>query len=137
MKIHVDVVGVKQLQGSIERTVVNVRREAKKYIADEAKAIMEESQQEVPVDTGALRASAFVDIDSEGNATFGYGGSSVQTNPKTGQLTDDYMTAVHERLDIVHPQGKAKFLEDPVNRHKDTMEVKMAARLRRYMRGKS
>lgn len=135
MKITMELVGDKKLQGNINRTVVNVRREAKRFVKEEAEAIMTESRLEVPVVSGALRDSGFVEIDKEGNATFGYGGPRAQMNPTTGTLTEDYMVAVHERLDLVHPNGKAKFLEDPVNRHTQQMEVKMAARLRKYMGG--
>ena len=131
-----ELTGDKELQGNIERTVVHVRREAKKFIAAEAEAIMEESMAEVPVETGALKASAFVEIDHEGNATFGYGGGNIQTNPKSGILTEEYMLSVHERLDVIHPNGKAKFLEDPVRRHEQKMESTLAARLRRYLGGR-
>jgi hypothetical protein len=46
----------------------------------------------------------------------GYGGSGVQINPKSHLPTTAYMVEVHENLAQPHRNGKAKYLEDPVNR---------------------
>jgi hypothetical protein len=80
--------------------------------------IMSESAEEVPVRTGDLRRSgtnqeeggpADVEISpGRVSVTFGYG--------------KDYGIYVHENLNAYHtPPKKAKFLEDPVNRHIDTV----------------
>jgi hypothetical protein len=137
MKINMELEGDVKLLANLERTVVHVRREAQRFVREEAEAIFQESQEEVPVETGSLKASGFVKELADGSYTVGYGGENVQTNPKTGLSTNDYSLAVHERLDTIHPTGKAKFLEDPVNRHSELLEIKAAARLRRYLRGGS
>ena len=106
----------------------------KKVAVEEVKNIMEESLDEVPRGTGALADSAFINQDRKGNITFGYGGKNVRKNTATGRTTDEYMLAVHERLDYKHEQGKAKFLEDPVNRHMATLEKDLANRLKTFFR---
>lgn len=132
MRIHSQIDGVKELQGTVERTIVRVRREAKKYVLAEAEDIMKESRGEVPVDTGALLNSAYIEQQGNGDVVFGYGKQNAQVNSKTGKSTEDYMMAVHERLDVRHPVGKAKFLEDPVNRHAAVMAKKMADKWRKF-----
>lgn len=44
-----------------------------------------------------------------------------------------YALAVHERLDVFHPNGQAKFLEQPIR----TEEKKMAEIIRNRLRGGS
>jgi hypothetical protein len=131
MKVTYEMTGMKQLQGNIERQKIRIKREATKICLAEANSIMQESLSEVPVDTGALARSAFVEQQANGDVTFGYGKEHTQTNGKTGKPTDEYMLAVHERLDVRHTTGKAKFLEDPINRHKDKLEASFARKLRR------
>ena len=62
------------------------------------------SQALCPVDTGALQASGTVgeleDAGEKLSVTIGH-----NTN---------YAAAVHERLDVHHPQGQAKFLETAI-----------------------
>ena len=47
----------------------------------------------------------------------GYGGNGDPVNPRTGRRASSYMVEVHEDLSVVHPTGKAKFLEDPVREY--------------------
>lgn len=131
MKVSFEINGIKELQGNCERQIVRVRREAARCCLEEAEEIMMESLSEVPSETGALASSGFVEQDADGDCTFGYGGTHAVVNDKTGQSTDEYMVAVHERMDVVHPHGKAKFLEDPVNRHKMKLEDTFLRKLRR------
>lgn len=104
----------------------------KKVALREVESIMEESLMEVPRGTGALADSAFINQDRKGNITFGYGGANVRKNTATGRSTDEYMLAVHERLDYFHPRGKAKFLEDPVNRRMASLEKDLASKLKKF-----
>jgi hypothetical protein len=82
--------------------------------------VIEQSKREVPVDTGALRASAFVEDpqinDKEEKVTIelGYGRQATQINPESGLATTSYMVDQHENLLYFHKVGKAKYLEDPV-----------------------
>src|SRR6059036_477727 len=61
----------------------------------------------VPVDTGALRASGFVDgPDAAGTVTLGFGGPAAP-----------YAVIVHEDLTVTHKVGQAKYLETPLKLH--------------------
>lgn len=59
-----------------------------------------ESQDDVPVATGALRDSAYVRIEGSGTDTHAFVGYAAP-----------YALPVHENLEKKHPQGRAKFLE--------------------------
>lgn len=79
-------------------------RSAAAALNQEHELIMTSAKRRTPVDTGALRASGHVKqpvikhgaITSEG----GFGGSAAP-----------YAIYVHERLDVRHPVGQAKFYE--------------------------
>lgn len=72
---------------------------------EEASAIFAESQLEVPVDTGRLRASGGV------SPPIG------RTDPYVRIFYGtDYALPVHERINVPHTVGKAKYLEDPFRR---------------------
>lgn len=86
-----------------------------KAVLQEAYALQAESQKECPVATGRLRASAYTKPTDDG-AKVGYG---------TG-----YSVYVHERVDIPHKVGKAKFLEDPLNRMKVGYAERIAKRMK-------
>jgi hypothetical protein len=83
----------------------------------EGEGIMAQSKELVPVDTGALRASGYVElpvIDGLGaSVELGYGGPASRPNPKTGEETDVYAIIVHEDLEAHHKVGIAKYLEIP------------------------
>lgn len=68
-------------------------------------SIMAESQKKVPVDTGRLRSTGYVAPPQEGEDSptveIGYG--------------TDYGIYVHERTEVRHTTGEAKFLEKAVN----------------------
>lgn len=74
--------------------------------------IFDESQRLVPVDTGDLKRSGFIEVRTtvSGNtsAAIGYG--------RYGR--PNYAGFVHERMDLRHaPPTQAKFLEAAVNKH--------------------
>lgn len=131
MKVSYEIKGVKELQGNIQRQIIRVRREAKRVVLSEAEEIMLLSLAEVPRGSGALADSAFIEPDAEGNVDFGYGGPNVQINPNNGKSTEDYMVRVHEDLSIDHLSGKAKFLEDPINKRMVVIEESFAKKLKR------
>lgn len=96
--------------------------------AQEAFAI---SQDEVPVDTGALKASGRVRPDSgvftRGNDVYvelTYGGTAVE-----------YAIPVHENLENNHPHGKAKYLEDPMVRQINGISGRIADKVLAAARG--
>lgn len=112
---------------AIERRIALINKTAERalmaWIYEEAEAIMTDSKEHyVPVDTGALKGSGFVEKPTlNGTAirvALGYGG------PATG-----YALVVHERLGVHHPVGSAKYLEIPILNAKPSMGQRGAARL--------
>jgi hypothetical protein len=114
---------LKRFTASCEATIRNVGRGTKQATIDAARAILNKSLEQVPRDTETLASSAFFSVNRRMDtaettwayeAIIGYGGNGDPINPDTGRHASEYMVAVHERLDVRHPVGKAKFLEDPM-----------------------
>jgi hypothetical protein len=105
-------------------------RETAAALKKEAEITMTESKLEVPVDTGSLRNSGFVQAPKMFNnnisVKLGYGGVATKVNPKTGELTTQYAIQVHEDLSVRHRVGKAKFLEDPIKRRRNDIARNLA-----------
>lgn len=95
----------------------------------EGETVMAEAKTETPVDTGNLRGSGTVRPPTiEGDRVsveLGFGGPAAP-----------YAPIVHEDLAAAHPVGKAKFLEDPVDRARRGFGRRLAERVRgRLARG--
>lgn len=89
----------------------------------EAEIIMTAAKQDfVPVDTGALRASGFVEppllTPTGASITLGFGGPAAP-----------YAVIVHEDLTKRHPVGQAKYLELPVKARLAGMPAVLAMRV--------
>lgn len=80
--------------------------------------VMTDSKREVPVDLGALKGSGYVTLpEVKGNQIIveaGYGGPA-----------KEYAVVQHEHTEYNHPDGgKAKYLQDPMMRHKSSFAKK-------------
>ena len=99
-----------------------------------AEMVMERSIPLVPVDTGALQSSNYIEETqqnrNEASVSFGYGGPNVQINPKTGKPTSDYYHYVHEMIGRNHPTGQAKFFEQPLMESLPEIERVLGGELR-------
>ena len=99
----------------------------------EGHTLMNKSEGLVPIDTGSLKASKFVEEPvmqgSKISVRCGYGGPNVKSNPQTGEATTDYAIDVHEDLTKHHETGQAKFLEGPANQLKGTFKDSVKGRL--------
>lgn len=107
----------KQFESQLNVVLSRVETGTKKATSAACQEILEMSLSEVPRETNTLANSAFFEIHGKYRnftAVVGYGGHGDPVNPVTGERASSYMVAVHERLDVYHPTGKAKFLEDPV-----------------------
>lgn len=108
-------------------------------IYQEAEGILAQSKPLVPVDTGSLRASGYVEMPeidaNKVTVAFGYGGPASIKNPKTGEPTDTYAIYVHENLDAHHKVGMAKFLEIPFNAAKSGMPGRIVQGMNDQMNG--
>ena len=95
---------------------------------ESAHLVLADSQEIVPVDTGALRASGQVHLPAVSGTNVevvvGYGGPGV-----------DYATYVHEDLSAHHAPGtSAKFLEIAVTRRTNGWQDAIAARVQDLLR---
>ena len=103
MTVRVDVMGEAELLRNLVMWQKRYPRATSAAVFNEALRIFAESQREVPVDTGNLRASGFIVPTSTRGLKFGV---------VIGYNTH-YALAVHERTEVRHTVGKAKYLEDP------------------------
>lgn len=96
----------KQWKLEMNATVVpSLLRTTRRSLMRSADRILAASQKEVPVATGDLRDSGFVEALPDGRVAVGY--------------TDAKAAAAHENMHVEYADGrKAKFLEDPINAHR-------------------
>lgn len=94
---------------------------SRKALQAACEEILNNSLEQVPIDTSTLLSSASWTITGHWRtgweANIGYGIEYDPINPKTGKPASYYAMYVHEDLSAVHPRGKAKFLEDPVREY--------------------
>ena len=101
----------------LKRATDTVREAVAKAMYRRASLVMADSQEHyVPVDTGYLRSTGFVNqpviVDGTVEVTLGYSAL--------------YAEVVHEDLTAVHPNGQAKFLARPLNAAKKGFAGEMA-----------
>ncbi len=91
--------------------------------------VLRRSQELVPVDTGALKNSAFLDVDTVGSTIkvgIGYAKGGTPT----------YAAIVHEDLTAVHmPPTRAKFLETAFNEQSGEIEDRIRDFLENFLDG--
>lgn len=107
----------KNFEKGIAAAINRVERGTKKATTAACEEIIENSLKEVPRETETLAQSADYTVRKVGTKFEGeitYGVTKNPQNPKTDNLASEYAAIVHEDLEAVHFQGKAKFLEDPV-----------------------
>lgn len=73
-------------------------------VTEEQSAVITSAQERTPVDTGVLRGSGTV-LKPKLSAT------GVTVEAGFGGAAQEYAIVVHERMDVNHPVGQAKFLE--------------------------
>ena len=95
---------IKQLSKEIRK--ISRRSEAGLLRAGEF--IKNDSQKRTPVDTGNLRADHYVTKGRKGFSPI----------VEIGVLSANYAVPVHERIELNHPTGEAKFLENAVVENK-------------------
>jgi len=118
VRIGFEMQGLQGMEANLRRILRYAMELTGPALEEEAIRIMLKSFDEVPVDTGALQESGYVESpkqdDEEAKVTFGYGGEHSVINPKTGQHAREYAVTVHEDLAAFHAIGKARYLSDPI-----------------------
>jgi len=116
--MSVAIEGVQKILQNLDLAGRRSRGAVAAALYQEGLAIMAESVKQVPVDTGRLRSTHYVSPPTGDKddpvCTLGYG-----TN---------YGVYVHERPELKHTSGKAKFLEDPINSARSGYVERVAAR---------
>ena len=116
------VTGVREAQKALAKTKRRYKNALGASIYVEALDIIGKSLLQTPVDTGRLRQSHFVERPSaiRGNPTvrLGYG-----TN---------YARIVHERTDLAHKVGNAKFLKRPLDAASSGYVKRVGDRAKRF-----
>lgn len=131
MEISVKFENIDRIAAAIALTGRLGAIEAARALRHEAQEVLANSLDEVPVDTGALKASArlvpVVGVETQGN--------SMSVTISYGSTAEDYAVIVHEDLVVHHPHGKAKYLEGPLLRQLVGISDRIAARVMRVQKG--
>lgn len=114
--------GAAQMDAFLMRAMAGLRQQVAAALTAEAEIELGESQERVPVDTGVLRASAYV-------APVVIDGASLRVEMGYGGAAADYAAQVHEDLDAFHPHGEAKYLEGPLRESVPFMGARLARRI--------
>lgn len=94
-------------------------------LKDAAELVFEASQRAVPEATGALKRSGKITRGEDGlEAVITYGEG----------LPDNRAVVVHERLEVRHPTGSAKYLENPTIESAPQVQEAVADGIRRKLR---
>ena len=137
VRMRVDLKGIPQFEEALRREQKKAIAAAERALYDEGQEIMAASIPMVPVDTGALQQSNFIEQPTtskdEVRVRIGYGGQADRKNPKTGVMSSEYAVIVHENLASHHNNGSAKFLETPVNEASRSMETRVGSRIERLL----
>lgn len=92
-----------------------------------AEKTMTKAKELTPVDTGALRASGHVqrpeEVGYEIRVRLGFGGAAAP-----------YAIIVHERTDVHHPVGQAKFLESALLQNSPRVAIELRRALDEFTR---
>lgn len=131
--INLEIKNLDKLEAQLHQVKSLTTKTAKRLAREDVEELMAESRSQVPVDTGALQDSSYIEETPDG-LKFGYGGAHAQFNSKRNEYTTEYQLAVHERLDVYHTNGKAKFLEDPVNEYGSRMEETFTQKMKGWFK---
>jgi hypothetical protein len=99
--------GFVELTKKLNKSISEISSVVEDALLDCGNDLQQKAQDLTPVDTGALRASAFTEAESGNNPSVIVG------------YTEEYAIFVHENLEAHHPVGQAKFLEQPLKENAD------------------
>ena len=101
-------VGSREMRARMEDVAKDARRAIKKAVHKFAQTEMREMKRLVPVDTGTLKNSGYVDKPQEN-------GSHITQELGFGGAAEEYAIVVHEDLEAWHENGQAKYVEQPLS----------------------
>jgi hypothetical protein len=101
-------VGTREMVARIEEVAHKARRAIDKAVYKFGNTEMREMKRLVPVDTGTLKNSGYVEKPKRD-------GSRVMLEIGFGGAAEHYAMYVHEDLDAYHENGQAKYVEMPLS----------------------
>lgn len=117
LNLSIDFTGLAVAVAGLNALPVTMGNGFKTALKDWADEVLARSKALVPVRTGRLRDSGQVMgpemKDGSWEIHIGYG----------DRKTVWYAQIIHERLDVRHPKGQAKFLETPINENLKTLDA--------------
>ena len=106
-QIRIRLQGFVELTNRLNRSASQISDTVQNALLDCGNDLQQKAVDITPVDTGALRASAFTEAESGSNPSVIVG------------YTEEYAIFVHENLEAHHNNGQAKFLEQPLRENAD------------------
>lgn len=117
-----ELTGVSQVRGAFRRLQAAAEGpEVDAALLAYGQALIERAAAEAPRDTGELAASAYAELTAPGIVTVGF--------------RAPHAAAVHERLDVPHASGGAKFLERPLVETQGEVREALVGVLKEAIRG--
>jgi hypothetical protein len=102
---------MKSIEGSYTRLIKTLRADSLEAVRQMLQPVFDRSQELVPVKTGILKASGYIEVRRRHGTVVGEVGYGKGGRPP-------YAVFVHENLDVHHaPPTQAKFLEQAANEH--------------------
>lgn len=125
MAIKSRVIGLGSLKNKLNKLGDGASNIAATVLYQESEKIITDAKRLTPVLTGDLRNSGFVRpprVQKSGvSIELGFGGAAAP-----------YAVFVHERVDIPHKVGQAKYLETAFVARKDAVVVRLSEELKRF-----
>jgi hypothetical protein len=115
------VTGEKEILAELARLAKKYPYEAELSLWEEAYALSANMTKRIPVDTGRLRSTAYSVFPEE---------QAGELIAEVGVATD-YAVPVHERTEVAHTTGEAKFLENAIKERQDGYAKRLADRIRK------
>lgn len=114
--------GTAQMTAKLNALAARFPQRVARALYQEALVELKEMKRRTPVDTGALRASEEVEEPT-------ISGRDIAVRVTAGGPSAPYALIVHERLDVDHPVGQAKFMESVIHESQPYMAQRIATRL--------
>lgn len=107
--ITLTLVGLDELKSSLEALQPRMEHAVKQALYEEAQELRADAMENCPVDTGTLRGSHYATLPEQH-------GDAIMTEIGAGGPAKGYAVPVHERTELRHKVGEAKWLENAYKR---------------------
>lgn len=123
MTADIEITGQREVQKNLRKLIDNAPEAFAAALWQNAQDIQRVASTKVPVDYGTLKRSWLVDAPK-------FKGSEISVDVGYGT---HYAIFVHERTDVSHSTGQAKFLEDAIKEESGGFSKKLAKRAEKIL----